>query len=888
MRHLGFAATLLAAFAGFADEAVWTGATDGNWDTVTANWLKSGAEGTFAVGDDVRFDDQGQQKTVTVVGNLEAGKVVFSNDTDYVLAGGGASQTQSTTQGLYGKTSLEKTGAGKLTITGFHSYAGDLIVREGTVAASTGKGDCGNARNSPFGDLRSERTWLVLTNATLDLRGTQGLTGAGNSGDKVKAQLEVHGGTVNFCETFMNALGNAWFDDATINYSNGLSEVWRCLAFYGEWVKFTGRTPYVFPLYGDAARGSCGLMMGHVSPTEVYVEDITGNADIDVNFQLPVVRVDRAGSAGSNGSFKKTGPGRLNLASAFNTITGDVEVAEGELSMNGNRAALDAVTSCFGRTDIAHTFKVDPGATLHLTASDLNGQFYKETKTAIHVKGGTFSQQNGLVNGLGPVIFENAKIDFSGYASWGYNVVDGTVTNYVSGVWPTLGFTDVTFKGTNAYNLSRLNNSNLAFGQCGTPGVIRVEEITGDAKDDVTLDVPIIDSPLWAACRDGILVSTNHPGVVSSLRKTGPGTLYLKNNSSTFTGDVIVEGGVLSLGVRGNQEEPASGPLGNFRSGLKRTVTVCNGAELRYNATDTFGQLSALMLNTTFVISNATVRLLDTTSNGLPDLKLYDAKLIYDRGLYDYGSFAFNGSVEFDGTKPYVFPVSKIADSQDNSCRLGLGWLSDLEVTQANGREVWNGKTEMYVKDITGDAEPDVTFEVQLYKRTRWAGTTLYKDVDIVAGLLKTGPGTLRLAHPNNSYPGGTRVAEGTLQLDGVLASSAVTVNGGAYLSGTGSVTTVTMDDGSGFFARVGSTGVRVTKSLTLPDSGTVNVDIANPDNLPVEELRATLVQGVQSVPADLNWNVTVDGVAAPQMKVRLAGGKLTCRYPTGLILLVR
>ena len=113
-------------------------------------------------------------------------------------------------------------------------------------------------------------------------------------------------------------------------------------------------------------------------------------------------------------------------------------------------------------------------------------------------------------------------------------------------------------------------------------------------------------------------------------------------------------------------------------------------------------------------------------------------------------------------------------------------------------------------------------------------------------------------------------------------------VDGGAYLSGTGSVTTVTMDDGSGFFARVGSTGVRVTKSLTLPDSGTVNVDIANPDNLPVEELRATLVQGVQSVPADLNWNVTVDGVAAPQMKVRLAGGKLTCRYPTGLILLVR
>ena len=45
---------------------VWSGATSGDWDNLTANWLLSGTPGTYMSGDYVQFDDAASGvKTIT-------------------------------------------------------------------------------------------------------------------------------------------------------------------------------------------------------------------------------------------------------------------------------------------------------------------------------------------------------------------------------------------------------------------------------------------------------------------------------------------------------------------------------------------------------------------------------------------------------------------------------------------------------------------------------------------------------------------------------------------------------------------------------------------------------------------------------------------------------
>jgi hypothetical protein len=67
-----------------AEEKTWTGAQNGTWDTLTANWLLGGGAATFAAGDDATFGDS-TTTAVTLSGTQQAGVVVFSGDADYSL-----------------------------------------------------------------------------------------------------------------------------------------------------------------------------------------------------------------------------------------------------------------------------------------------------------------------------------------------------------------------------------------------------------------------------------------------------------------------------------------------------------------------------------------------------------------------------------------------------------------------------------------------------------------------------------------------------------------------------------------------------------------------------------------------------------------------------------
>lgn len=843
-------------------EKVWTGALNGTWDTATANWLAGETAATFTAGDDATFTDAATAKTVTApAAALNVGALVFTNDTDYVLAGGNAKQTDKATVGLTGVTRFEKWGTGKLAVTGYHSFTGDILVAQGELTSQGApKGDLLNARNSPFGDPRVARTITVLTNGTLSLV-NQGLTGGGNSTQGVKMALEVHGGTVNFCPNWMNTIGPAWFDDATITYSYGASGVWRSLGFYGD-TRFSGTTPYVFPFYQvDSSDARCGLHLGHghVVPTKLTIDDITGDDDPDVTFALPICHIDRGGYYGSSGAFSKYGAGTLRLGSYRNTLTGDVHVVEGTLQMAGNQASINATYSCFGNPKVPHTVYVEPGAKLVLTASDLQGQFYNDSKVTLHVRGGTLEQKNWIVNGFGPVILENATLAYEGRSAQHYYTVTdgGATTNWIYQWWPTLGFHGgVTFKGTNTYTLAGGGSSGLSFGANGMSDIC-VEDITGNSDVDVTFDVQIQDGAMWCGHVNGCITVTNQAARCATWRKTGAGTLKLGHGQSPFTGDVEIREGVVTLANIGAVETPGPTPLGDF-SVSNRTITVCGTGVLDIPYTDTFGQL-ACGANCAFVISNGTVRLGAKTSNGIPRTMWYDGTLEYSGVNGGYGTLAFNGTQTFAGTRPYVFP-------EGDGAVFWLGWTTDFrtELTSATASNIC-GKTEFCVADITGDGAADVTFNVPLRNRQTWWNAQVYKGATFKGGLLKTGAGTLALGAAS-SYTEPTVVRAGALLVNAALSASAVTVEDGARLGGTGTVSqTVTLQTGAGFTAAPGQTQpLALNGSVTLPTDGVVALDIVY-----TNDIRAVTAYEVpvarHAALAGATWAVAFNGGEPPR-----------------------
>ena len=597
MMALTLAATVFAS----GDLYKWTGSVDGNWNTNdVANWSLNGTPSKWVNWSNALIDDSAVQKTITTPEwggeNPSATLLVVSNETsDITIVSSRGSQDTYTgsggrmTVGLKGANRFEKRGAGKLTLKNYNSFTGDLVVVEGELTTDgSAKGDVVNACTSPVGDWRTARTISVLTNGTLSLV-SQGVSGAGTSTKQIKAVLEVHGGKVNFASNFTTTLGDCWFDDATLNYTGGGGDMWRTFCFYGDYVKFSGTK--AFTLYSPSVPYP-GFAIGRFSQTKIIVDDMTGDSGDDLICTLPVRGITgRSDGQNAPGTFEKCGAGTMALNNSWNTFCGDVKVSEGVLRMAQGRAVIGEASSCYGNLTVAHTVTVCDGTTLFVDGSDMQGQYYNNSRLTIHVNGGTLRHTMRTSNGCGPVIFENATLEYSGcpgFEHW--ETVDGVDVKR-TGYWPTFGFHGgVTFKGTNAYDLACIYvNQYDTVGSrigCGANGMsdICVEEITGDGRTDVNIGMPIADGPQWSMTetRNGkqYIIGVNHAAVPASFRKTGAGTLALSARNdytgatSVHEGKLLVNGSVTSSAITVD----AGAYIGG--TGTVNAVTLADGAGL--------------------------------------------------------------------------------------------------------------------------------------------------------------------------------------------------------------------------------------------------------------------------------------------------------------------
>ena len=279
------------------DFAVWSGAGNGTWDTVTQspkNWvLNSNSSATdFLAGDTPLFNDSATNTTVNIngTGNVSPGLVTFANlNKSYTLQGN---------YGIAGGASLLINGGGAVTISNTNGYTGGTTVTNGStltlnaaqaigtgplVLAVSGGTISANAAQSPS---------AVMVNAGLLNIGAGGALGSGT--------LTVSGGSLD------NTSGGS------MTLSGNNPENWdNSFAFGGSSPLNTGT----------------GAVTLNASPTVT----VAGSGALTVG-----------GAIGGSGSITKAGPGTLVLAGG-DTYTGVTLVSGGSLVL-ANAAALGMST----------------------------------------------------------------------------------------------------------------------------------------------------------------------------------------------------------------------------------------------------------------------------------------------------------------------------------------------------------------------------------------------------------------------------------------------------------------------------------------------------------------------------------------------------------------
>ena len=892
--------------------AIWKGTASGNWNTADANWTIDGASSqSWQNGNDAVFNDNASAYTVTIPSGttVTPSSILFDNATAYTLAGAGV---------IAGTGSFSKYREGNLTISGInHTFTGDVLLAGGEIVLPTDN-DSSDVVTGSLGNPRVSRS-VVVSNATLNIQGKNAFGGGGRSSTPIQAALKCYNSTLELTKDFCFNAGDVYLYNSTVNFHGGLNNYKSgktlvvgsvggpsSSTFWGSFsmanLYFSGDRQVVFAASGSGINNSSAMSIGKFGAQKqgiIDVPDMTGNDNSDVIIRVPIIwSSGNATDPGIASGFRKTGAGTLELgdgtAHAYHsTYTGDVDVVEGTLRMNSGNANLAADrSSVFGAQRYPHIFTVHPGATLHLDTRDLMGQFYAENNVTVHVNGGTLKQTANVGNGLGPLILENATVSYSGF----YTGADGA--------WPTFGFGGgLTVIGTNTLTFANTGDATLFFAKSdASPSDCYVAEISGKGTADDTTDLKfsarIVDAPKYA--------NGNHRAVAFNMRKTGPGMLELANNASTTTGRIeIVEGTVkLATALSNSQprfECPTNSTIGNLSSS-DLSVAV-NGGTLWITQNDQFGQANAVN-SFTLAVTNGTIRQSSGKVNAMPFLDLYDATLDYNGANtgagYDteqigpYGTFVFAQRVRFDGTRPYDL------QNVGGTCYFSLGWQND-SYQEIDGTTIYqHGKTEFHVADITQNAEPDVTIGVVLKPAARWAGNksnSLYANTYFRTGLLKTGPGTLRLnccTAADKYYSEATRVNSGTLLVDAALFNSTnVIVQAGAYLGGTGTVVRATIEAGGGFTAAPGQTRPLTLPAAELPADGVVTLDVPYTDDLTdPKSVRVSVPVVTADALAGAHWRVTLNGSAVPRGLVGRAVVRNGIVYGTvkhgGLMILVR
>lgn len=280
----------------------------------------------------------------------------------------------------------------------------------------------------------------------------------------------------------------------------------------------------------------------------------------------------------------------------------------------------------------------------------------------------------------------------------------------------------------------------------------------GASARTINLSATVTAGDILFACdQDYTLTNASGGKIIAAdaFVKRGAGTLTLGCAGHTYTNDIRIEAGMVVANV---PNAGSSSPLG--LGTVERQIYVSTNATLRLAERNTFGGADTTALKAEIFVDQGLLEFGKPGGvkgvNTLGDLTLQNAEMVYtNMGNGTYGFLKVCRTFSLVGSQPYDFSAFN---------------RSDLFMLLNS-----NPYTEFNVADITGNAEPDVTFRFPFK----------YVSGYPADGLIKTGLGSMALVNSGSTFRGNIEVREGELVASAMKSdtNNAQTVLGNARVS---------------------------------------------------------------------------------------------------------
>ncbi|MBM7059659.1 DUF4347 domain-containing protein [Pseudomonas sp. UL073] len=500
--------------------------------------------------------------------------------------------------------------------------------------------------------------------------------------------------------------------------------------------------------------------------------------------------------------------GAIHLVSGSSTLSGTVMLSS---DANISAASGSTLTISGALSGTSSLNKTDSG-TLVLSNSGNEAGFTGGTT----VTGGTLSISNDDQLGSGLITLDGGTLGISGATTVDNAIWLTSASTISNGATATLsgslggggsltktGASTLTLSGNNTHvgsvNLtaggltltggSAIGNNSALTLSASTTLTVSTTEFIGSLAGTGSV---VLNAGLTTG---GNNTSTTFSGVISGsgngITKTGSGTFTL-SGANTYTGSTSVSAGTLTLN-------------GGAAISDSSATIVASGATLSLSASESLGSLAG---SGNVILGSSTL-----TSGGDNNSTTFSGALSGTGGFTKTGSGTLTLSGSNSGTFTGGITISgggALSVASDDN--LGSGTLS-----LNNGILTITGTT-------TIDNSVSLTSSATI---NNIAAAILSGAINGSGSLTKTGSSALTLSG-TNTYGGATAVSVGTLSVTGALnGTSLVTVESGATLIGTGSVTNLTVNSGGTLAPGANGVGtLTVNGNLTMASGSTLAIDI--------------------------------------------------------------
>ena len=764
-----------------AADLTWSGGTA--WESVASPpWKNSaGAAANFVAGADVLFDLSGSNALpITLAGTVTPGSVSFFNPQDYRVNGSGGS--------LAGTMNLLKSGAGKTSLTGNHSYTGATTVWDGALEIN------GGLSASPI------TVWGGTWGGALALGLTGGrLAGSGSISQNVSLQYRgaiTPGAGMGSAGTLSLGSGLTASDGSVLALDlsddpSGILKGNDRIAVTGS-LTLSGTVAIVIqPLNATLPPGTYTLL--------TYSGTLTGslsNLSITMPEGIPYTLAVGSGSITLNIPVTRA-PSRLtwiggNNANAWNLANTANWSRSGSLD---TFVAADLVTfdETGGANAIVNLVGALPVAGMVVSSS---GDYSLDGVGSIAGSGGLTKSGAGTLKLLnsntytGPTLINGGTVEFD-------NLSDGGSPSSLGAA--NAGASNLVINGgvLSLVGLQTHTNRSMTLGTAG--GTLSVPV----ASTSLQISGSLVGSGSLTKTGDGILIlaaSNTYSGGTFIHRGTVTLASDSVNVSGLGTGLVTLDGGTLSMT---NSTGDASSPVSAW------SLNVPTGFSGRLNADGRSTLSGALIGGGDFTFHTPYVRT-DLTGNW----SAFTGR-IFIISDSDGGEFRIKNTGGYPSARLDLGDqVDAFYNDTGSSMTLQVGALSGVSTSVLRGG-LSSGAT--------------ITWQVgALNQDSAFAGVIVNKVGP--SALTKVGTGTLTLSGAN-TYSGATTVSAGRLRINGSSSATSYTVLSGATLGGSGVITgNVTVQTGGALeHGTSGVTPLAIIGNLALPSTVVVRPGASTP-----------------------------------------------------------